>query len=227
VRKHHSKPAVATIRGYLVCFSSRLRLCVPELARSTTLPLLIMCSALTAQEDESLINSELQRTLSDPDSEITVTIDAPRDFVFEFLTLRVHDYVADASSVRFDHSGSENAGALGKGTERSIIMNNGDTLLQRFLLFQPPQTYAYFVDMERSSLSAPLDYSLSRYELSDVGDGTTTLRVAVVYKESMRLLRFFVRRGFNSALERDFARAVQIIEAEYRAGPDVDSTRNQ
>ena len=96
-------------------------------------------------------------------------------------------------------------------------MASDEFLLQRFLIIGPPSSFAYFVDMERSTLSAPLVYSISRYQLTETTPETTQLDIAVVYQSSTRLLAFLVRRGFNSALERDFDAAVAIIEADYLA----------
>ena len=70
--------------------------------------------------------------------------------------------------------------------------------------------------MEKSTLEAPLDYSITRYELSNTTNETTNLKISVVYRSSSRLLGFFVRRAFVSALEKDFEKAVEIMEIEFR-----------
>ena len=70
--------------------------------------------------------------------------------------------------------------------------------------------------MEESTLQAPLNYSLARYEFSEPDEGKTLVRVSVVYEPSSRLLAFFVRRVFNSALRKDFQRAREIIESNYQ-----------
>ena len=180
----------------------------------------VLCQLTTAagQElTESFIQDELARAQTDPDSEISLTINAPRDFVFAFLTRRVHEYVSDARGVEFDHGNAAQVGRLAAGSQRRILMANDEFLLQRFLVVEPPRSFAYFVDMERSTLSAPLAYSISRYQLTETAPETTQLEIAVVYQSSTRLLAFFVRRGFNNALERDFAAAADIIEADYQA----------
>lgn len=183
-----------------------------------SLIILFYAAASTAQEiSEGFIEDELSRTQADPDSEVTLTINAPREFVFEFLTRRVHEYVADAHGIEFDHSNSVEAKQLAQGSTRTITMDNGEALLQRFLRFDPPNSYAYFVDMDRSTIEAPLDYSISRYELSEIDSDTTQLRTAAVYRSSTRLLAYFVRRGFNNALQNEFSRAAQMIESEYLA----------
>jgi hypothetical protein len=93
---------------------------------------------------------------------------------------------------------------------------NSEKLVQRFLQFDPPYSYAYFTDMEKSTLEAPLDYSIARYELSNTTNEATNLKISVVYRSSSRLLGFFVRRAFVSALEKDFEKAVEIMEIEFR-----------
>ncbi len=181
---------------------------------------LMLLQAIPAMAQEfspQFIADELARTRSDPDSEITLTIKAPRQFVFDFLTQRVDEYVSDANQVGFDHSNSARAGELAPGSDRVITMENSETLVQRFLRFEPPDGYAYFVDMARSTLEAPLDHSISRYQLTAIDADTTGLTTSVVYRSSSRLLAFFVRRGFESALRRDFSRAGKVIEAEYQS----------
>ena len=188
--------------------------------RRLLLGFFILCQVATVagQEiTESFIVDELARTQSDPDSEISLAIHAPRDFVFDFLTRRVHEYVSDARGVEFDHDNSAQEGQLGVGSERRIFMESDEFLLQRFLLVEPQNSFAYYVDMEHSTFSAPLAYSISRYKLSETSPEITQLDIAVVYQSSTRLLAYFVRRGFNNALERDFSTAVAIIEADYQA----------
>jgi len=178
--------------------------------------LLWQTSVSTAQEvSQQFIEDELTRTQVDPDSEIVLTIDASREFVFNFLTRHVHEYVAEARSIDFDHSNSNETDELAAGSVRTITLDNGETLLQRFLHFDPPHSYAYFVDMDRSTIDVPLEYSISRYELSEIDAGTTQLRTAAVYRSSTRLLAYFVRRGFNNAIQDEFSAAVTMIESEY------------
>ena len=97
---------------------------------------------------EGLIIQELERAQTEPDSAIEVVIDAPADYVFTFLTTRLHDYVADASALEFDHSGSTRSDQLGAGSIRTAIMQNGELLVQRFL-YGPTEEFAYHTDMQR------------------------------------------------------------------------------
>jgi hypothetical protein len=164
---------------------------------------------------DSLIIQELERAQTEPDSATEVMIDAPIDYVFTFLTTRLHDYVADATAVEFDHSGSPRSEQLGKGSIRTATMQNGELLVQRFLLMDPPREFAYHTDMQRSTLEAPLQYSVGRYRLTELKERQTRLNVAVTYRATSRLFGFIVRRAFSSALRRDFERAAGIISSAY------------
>ena len=164
---------------------------------------------------DGLIIQELERTQTEPDSATEVVIDAPMDYVFNFLTTRLHDYVADATAVEFDHSGSPRSDQLGKGSIRTATMQNGELLVQRFLLMDPPREFAYHTDMQLSTLEAPLQYSVGRYRLTELNERQTRLNVAVTYRPTSRLFGFIVRRAFSSALRRDFERAAGIISSAY------------
>lgn len=164
---------------------------------------------------DSLIIQELERAQTEPDSATEVMIDAPIDYVFTFLTTRLHDYVADATAVEFDHSGSPRSEQLGKGSIRTATMQNGELLVQRFLLMDPPREFAYHTDMQRSTLEAPLQYSVGSYRLTELNERQTRLNVAVTYRATSRLFGFIVRRTFSSALRRDFERAAGIISSAY------------
>ena len=164
---------------------------------------------------DSLIIQELERAQTEPDSATEVVVDAPIDYVFTFLTTRLHDYVADATAVEFDHSGSPRSEQLGKGSIRTATMQNGELLVQRFLLMDPPREFAYHTDMQRSTLEAPLQYSVGSYRLTELNERQTRLNVAVTYRATSRLFGFIVRRAFSSALRRDFERAAGIISSAY------------
>ena len=164
---------------------------------------------------DGLITQELERAQTEPDSTTEVVINAPADYVFTFLTTRLHDYVADASALEFDHSGSTRSDQLGAGSIRTAIMQNGELLVQRFLLMDSPREFAYHTDMQRSTLEAPLQYSVGRYRLTELNKRQTRLNVSVTYRATSRLFGFIVRRAFSSALRRDFDRAAGIISNAY------------
>ena len=164
---------------------------------------------------DGLIIQELERAQTEPDSATEVVIDAPIDYVFTFLTTRLHDYVADATAQEFDHSSSPRSDQLGEGSVRTATMQNGELLVQRFLLMDPPREFAYHTDMQRSTLEAPLKYSVGRYRLTELNERQTRLNVAITYRATSRLFGFIVRRAFSSGLRRDFERAAGIISSAY------------
>ncbi|MEC7581685.1 MAG: SRPBCC family protein, partial [Pseudomonadota bacterium] len=164
---------------------------------------------------DGLIIQELERAQTEPDSATEVVIDAPVNYVFTFLTTRLHEYVADATALEFDHSGSLRSDQLGEGSVRTATMQNGELLVQRFLLMAPPREFAYHTDMQRSTLEAPLQYSVGRYRLTELNKRQTRLNVSVTYRATSRLFGFIVRRAFSSALRRDFDRAAGIISNAY------------
>jgi len=169
-----------------------------------------------AEYDSNFVSSELQRTQSDPDHSVSFEISAPIEFVFDYLSERVYEYADNAVAVEFNHGTSLSRNEIDVGSERITLMEGNDTLVQRFLIYHPPIQYAYFTDMNASTIEVPLSYSLSRYTLEPINDSETRLDISVVYKSSSRLMAFFVNRAFKSALENDFENAVRKIEAEYR-----------
>ncbi|HCL72021.1 MAG TPA: hypothetical protein DIC58_04240, partial [Gammaproteobacteria bacterium] len=84
------------------------------------------------------------------------------------------------------------------------------------LLLTAPTEFAYYTNMELSTLSVPLDYSITRYSLTETNYENTELSVTVSYQASSKLFAFIVRRAFNSALRRDFERAANIIAEKYK-----------
>lgn len=172
--------------------------------------------SFAADYGESFVSDQLQRAQLNPDHRVSFELRAPLEFVFEYLSERVADYADNAVAVEFNHDESRAVDELGVGSKRITLMENNDTLVQRFLLYQPPIRYAYFTDMAASTIEVPLAYSLSYYELTTHESGMTKLDISVVYESSSRWFGFFVNRAFRSALENDFARAVQQIEQEYQ-----------
>lgn len=166
---------------------------------------------------DSFITGQLERVQYNPDHRVSFEVSAPIEFVFKYLSERVADYAENAVAVEFKDEGSNAVVEPEEGTTRITLMEDNDALVQRFLLYEPPFRYAYFTDMAASTLDIPLAYSLSRYELSAVEEDLTKLDVAIVYESSSRWMAFFVNRAFRTALNKDFATAVQLIEQEYRS----------
>ncbi len=172
--------------------------------------------SIAAELDQVFVLEEFARTQNDPDHSVTFEVDAPPDVVFRFLTDRVHDYANDATAVEFDHRNSLTPDNLDSGSVRITTMKSNEQLVQRFIHYNPSTSYAYFTDMEASSVDVPLQYSIAYYQLTSIANEKTRLKISVVYKSSSRWLSYFVSRAFNSALENDFEAAVELIETEYR-----------
>lgn len=174
-------------------------------------------NAVNAQASYSneFIQTELERVGRDPENSVTISVDAPTEYVFRFLMERLDIYTEDAKTITFDTSTGEGITAS-VGTERTTSMKEGGTLVQRFLIMNPSSTYAYFTDMSKSTLSVPLKYSLAKYEFTEADANTTTVKISVVYQPTSRLTGFIVRRLFNSAFERDFNNAAKIMSERYQ-----------
>ncbi|MFT4887196.1 MAG: hypothetical protein ACJA2Q_000187 [Pseudohongiellaceae bacterium] len=173
-------------------------------------------NAVNAQPsyDSVFIQAELERVVSDPENSVTISVDAPVDYVFRFLMERLDLYTNDAETITFDNSAGK--GIKAAGTERITTMKEGGTLVQRFLIMEPTSTYAYFTDISKSTLSVPLKYSLAKYEFTEIDVNKTAVKISVVYQPSSRLTGFIVRRLFNSAFERDFNNAARIMSERYQ-----------
>ena len=186
----------------------------------TSFVLLWGASVVNAQVSygDEFIQKELERLVSDPENCVTISVDAPVNYVYRFLMERLDLYAKDAETVTFNASGEDSIQAS-VGTERTTTMKKGGTLVQRFLIVEPPMTYAYFTDISKSTLSIPLKYSVAKYEFAEVGVKKTTVKISVVYEPSSRLTGFIVRRLFNSAFERDFNNAAQIMSERYLKDP--------
>jgi hypothetical protein len=186
----------------------------------TSFVLLWGASVVNAQVSygDEFIQKELERVVSDPENCVTISVDAPVNYVYRFLMERLDLYAKDAETVTFNASGEDSIQAS-VGTERTTTMKKGGTLVQRFLIVEPPMTYAYFTDISKSTLSIPLKYSVAKYEFAEVGVKKTTVKISVVYEPSSRLTGFIVRRLFNSAFERDFNNAAKIMSERYLKDP--------
>lgn len=180
--------------------------------------MLSWASSTVAQQQfsDSFIEQELSRVKTDPDNTVTIFVDAPIEYVYEFLLERLDLYTEDAATVSFDHSSATRENAFSIGSQRTTKMKNGGTLLQRFIVADQFSSYAYFTDISKSTLSVPLKYSLGYYEFQEISEARTKVTVAVVYQPSSRLLGFIVRRAFNAAFSRDFNHAAILMNELYQ-----------
>ncbi len=177
---------------------------------------LLLTSQPVAQQlfDTNFAKNEMQRAISNPDTQVSLTVSASKQRVFDALLKQVDRYSEDAISVTFDHSGSESINALGIGSVRRTEMGNGDLLFQRIIHVDEPNSFAYFTDMTLSTVNVPLDYTVGYYSLQQLSSSVVQATVSVAYQPSSRLTGFVVRRLFNRAVRQDFAKAEQYLNAE-------------
>ena len=163
-------------------------------------------------EDDDLIERELARAINEPDNRVSIVVEQPIDLVFDALLRRLPEYSDDIARVHFDHGDATVPGTLGVGSLRITTMESGETLAQRIVLFDPPRVFAYFTDMNRSTVNVPIDYSVGHYTFSESADEVTAT-VSVAYRPSSRLTAFLVRLGFNRAMSNDFERAEAFLNS--------------
>lgn len=163
--------------------------------------------------DDQFVLNELERAKSNPDNSTMLEVAQPIELVFDALLTRLAEYSENIASISFDHSAALKTGALGVGSERITTMDDGKRLVQRILIFEPPKRFAYFTDMAKSTVGAPIDYSIGYYKFSEQQDGRVKAAVSVVYKPSSRLTAFLVRLGFNRAMSRDFQKAEEYLNS--------------
>lgn len=178
----------------------------PKNLNIITIIILVVCSGSAPAADDELIQRELLRASNDPDNSTTIVVQQPVALVFDALLRRLAEYSEEVARIDFDHGDAETPGTLGIGSLRITTMEDGGTLVQRIVLFEPPRRFAYYTDMSLSTVSVPIDYSVGFYSFVE-GEDAVTATVSVAYQPSSRLTAFLVRIGFNRALARDFARA--------------------
>ena len=162
---------------------------------------------LASEYDQQFIDAELERTIVNPDNSTAIKVDQPIRLVFDALLSRLAEYTENITRIDFDHSSAADPATLSIGSERITTMDDGRKLVQRIIIFEPPNRFAYFTDMSLSTVNVPIDYSIGYYTFAEQSDGKTAATVAVAYKPSSRLTAFLVRLGFNRALSKDFEKA--------------------
>ena len=203
-----------TIRkGYLL--SSSRKAFVFGLKLLSVILISLSPSQLAAAEkfDGQFIAAEVARAIASPDNTVEIIVAQPIDVVFDALLSRLAESSESISDISFDTSNSQNSAAVGVGSQRITTMDDGKRLVQRIIIFEPPNTFAYFTDMAKSTVSVPIGYSIGYYQFSELQDKTVKAEVSVAYKPSSRLTAFLVRLGFNRALSRDFKKAEEYLNS--------------
>jgi len=178
---------------------------------------LLTCLAPAAAAENfsaQFIAAQLERAHLEPDHRVTIEVNQPLEVVFDVLLKRLADYSDDVVSISFVDADKTTQSNPGVGSERITTLANGDKLVQRLLLFEAPYRFAYFTDMNKSTASVPIQYSIGHYVFEDLGNGKTRAQISVAYAPSSRLLSLFVRAGFSRALQRDFANAEKFLNSQ-------------
>ena len=163
--------------------------------------------------DDSFINAQLEKAKIDPNNSVTLDIDQPIEVVYRALLSELPSYSDGVVSTLFDNSYSISRSELDIGSKRISTMEDANILVQKIILFDPPNSFAYFTEMSESTISAPLDYSIGHYQLSEQANGRTSVEVSTVYKSNSRLTAFLVKLAFNRAFKQDFRKAEEYLNS--------------
>jgi hypothetical protein len=173
--------------------------------------------ALPANEfSDSFIREQFEKAKSEPNNRVLLDIDQPIEVVFQALLAELPNYSDDVVSTLFDNSNSLSRNELDVGSRRISTMENEDILVQKIILFDPPNSFAYFTQMSESTVNAPIDYSIGHYQLTEQANGRTTVQVSAVFRPSSRLTAFLVRFAFNRAFEQDFKNSEEYLNSIFR-----------
>jgi hypothetical protein len=173
--------------------------------------------ALPANEfSDSFIREQFEKAKSEPNNRVLLDIDQPIEVVFQALLAELPNYSDDVVSTLFDNSNSLSRNELDVGSRRISTMENEDILVQKIILFDPPNSFAYFTQMSESTVNAPIDYSIGHYQLTEQANGRTAVQVSAVFRPSSRLTAFLVRFAFNRAFEQDFKNAEEYLNSIFR-----------
>jgi hypothetical protein len=189
---------------------------------SKAVSIFVACVALSSHAQsanefsESFIREQLEKAKIEPNNRVLLDIDQPIEVVFQALLAELPDYSDDVVSILFDNSNSLSRDELGIGSRRISTMENEDILVQKIILFDPPNSFAYFTEMSESTVNAPIDYSIGHYQLTEQANGRTAVEVSAVFRPSSRLTAFLVRFAFNRAFEQDFKNTEEYLNSILR-----------
>lgn len=166
--------------------------------------------------NDSFIREQFEKAKSDPNNRVLLDIDQPIEVVFQALLAELPNYSDDVVSTLFDNSNSLSKDEIDIGSRRISTMENEDVLVQKIILFDPPNSFAYFTQMSESTVNAPIDYSIGHYQLTEQTNGRTAVEVSAVFRPSSRLTAFLVRFAFNRAFEQDFKNTEEYLNSILR-----------
>ena len=190
---------------------------MPPLSKAVSI--FVACVALSSHAQpanefsDSFIREQFEKAKSDPDNRVLLDIDQSIEMVFQALLAELPDYSDDIISTLFDNSNSLRRDELDIGSRRISTMENEDMLIQKIILFDPPNSFAYFTEMSESTVNVPIDYSIGLYQLTEQANGRTAVTVSAVFRPSSRLTAFLVRFAFNRAFEQDFKNTEEYLNS--------------
>ena len=190
---------------------------MPPLSKAVSI--FVACVALSSHAQhanefsDSFIREQFEKAKSDPNNRVLLDIDQSIEMVFQALLAELPDYSGDIISTLFDNSNSLRRDELDIGSRRISTMENEDILIQKIILFDPPNSFAYFTEMSESTVNAPIDYSIGLYQLTEQANGRTAVKVSAVFRPSSRLTAFLVRFAFNRAFEQDFKNTEEYLNS--------------
>lgn len=190
---------------------------MPPLSKAVSI--FVACVALSSHAQpanefsDSFIREQFEKAKSDPNNRVLLDIDQSIEMVFQALLAELPDYSDDIISTLFDNSNSLRRDELDIGSRRISTMENEDILIQKIILFDPPNSFAYFTEMSESTVNAPIDYSIGLYQLTEQANGRTAVKVSAVFRSSSRLTAFLVRFAFNRAFEQDFKNTEEYLNS--------------
>jgi len=190
---------------------------MPPLSKAASI--FVACVALSSHAQpanefsDSFIREQFEKAKSDPNNRVLLDIDQSIEMVFQALLAELPDYSDDIISTLFDNSNSLRRDELDIGSRRISTMENEDILIQKIILFDPPNSFAYFTEMSESTVNAPIDYSIGLYQLTEQANGRTAVKVSAVFRPSSRLTAFLVRFAFNRAFEQDFKNTEEYLNS--------------
>tara|TARA_B110000495_G_C23031830_1_gene614788 strand:- start:314 stop:898 length:585 start_codon:yes stop_codon:yes gene_type:complete len=190
---------------------------MPPLSKAVSI--FVACVALSSHAQsanefsDSFIREQFEKAKSDPNNRVLLDIDQSIEMVFQALLAELPDYSDDIISTLFDNSNSLRRDELDIGSRRISTMENEDILIQKIILFDPPNSFAYFTEMSESTVNAPIDYSIGLYQLTEQANGRTAVKVSAVFRPSSRLTAFLVRFAFNRAFEQDFKNTEEYLNS--------------
>ena len=138
---------------------------------------------------------------------VRMHFDRPQEDTFTYLLTEVDLYDDSIVEVTFDHSESETPGEFGVGSARICTFDDGKTLYEPILVYEPYEYYAYTTDPERSTMSIPVRDVVMFYQFEGQRDGTTLATVRAHYTPTIWIASPVIRSVFNRTVVKTFATA--------------------